>query len=119
MLKNKPCFQFAYYIDKKVIHENIEDDKVILEKIINLMTTNFKQCDILANNSFTLLMNKKENFKITGIKKATNIDNAPKAHNKEKNYILKDGEYVDWLFKLGVMDKNGIVVSHKQKSLDK
>lgn len=115
MLKNEPCFQFVYYIDKKVIHENIQDSSLILEKIISLMSENFKQCDILANNSLTLLMNKKGDFKITGVKKATTVDNTPQSHNKTKNYILKDGEYVDWLFKLGVMDKNGVVVSHKQK----
>lgn len=115
MLKNKSCFQFAYYIDKKVMHENITDDKIILKKIIETMTDNFKQCDILANNSLNLLMNKKGDFKITGVKKSVNIDNTPKSHNKEKNYILKDGVYVDWLYKLGVMDKNGVVLSHKQK----
>lgn len=115
MLKNKPCFQFIYYIDKKVIHENIEDSSLILEKIINLMSENFKQCDILSNNSLTLLMNKKGDFKITGIKKTVNIDNTPQSHNKAKNYILKEGEYIDWLYKLGVIDKNGIVISHKQK----
>ena len=115
MIKNKPCFQFSYYIDKKVIHENIEDSSIILKKIIELMENNFKQCDIISNNTLTLLMNKKCNFKITGVKKSTNIDITPKSHNKTKNYILKDGEYIEWLYKLGVMDKNGIVVSHKQK----
>lgn len=115
MLKNKLYFQFIYYIDKKVIHENIEDSSLILEKIINLMSENFKQCDILANNSLTLLMNKKGDFKITGIKKTVTIDNTPQSHNKAKNYILKEGEYIDWLYKLGVIDKNGIVISHKQK----
>ena len=115
ILKNKPCFQFSYYIDKKVIHENIEDNSIILKKIISLMIENFKQCDILANNSLTLLMNKKGNFKITGVKKSTNLDTSAKTHNKSKNYILKEGEYVHWLYKLGIMDKNGIVISHKQK----
>lgn len=115
MLKNKLYFQFIYYIDKKVIHENIEDSSLILEKIINLMSENFKQCDILANNSLTLLMNKKGDFKITGIKKTVTIDNTPQSHNKAKNYILKEGEYIDWLYKLGVIDKNDIVISHKQK----
>ncbi|WP_250278204.1 class I SAM-dependent methyltransferase [[Clostridium] colinum] len=114
-LKNKIYFQFSYYIDKKVIHENIEDSNIILQKIISIMTENFKQCDILANNSLTLLMNKKGNFKITGVKKSTIVDTVPQSHNKTKNYILKDGEFVDWLYKLGIIDKNGIVVSHKQK----
>ncbi len=115
MLKNKICYQFAYYIDKKVTHENIEDSSQVINKIINIMSENFKQCDILADNSLTILMNKKGNFKITGVKKSTNIDASPLSHNKTKNYILKEGEYIDWLYQLGVMDKNGIVISHKQK----
>lgn len=113
ILKNKPCFQIAYYIDKKVIHENVQDID-ILEKIISLMDKTFKQCDILANNSLTLLMNKKGDFKITGIKQAKNVQEIS-SHNKQKNYILKDGEYLEWLYKLNVMDKNGIVLSHMQK----
>ena len=115
ILKDKYCFQFSYYIDKKVIHENIENINIVVEKIISLMIDNFKQCSILANNSLTLLKNKKGDFKITGVKKSINTDNSVSSHNKVKNYILKEGEYVDWLYKLGVMDKNGIVLSHKQK----
>lgn len=113
ILKNNPCFQISYYIDKKVIHENLKDISV-LEKIISLMEDSFKQCDILANNSLTILMNKKGNFKITGVKKAKNVEQIS-SHNKTKNYILKDGEYIEWLHKLNVMDKNGIVLSHMQK----
>ncbi len=115
VLKNKHYFQFSYYIDKKVIHENLEDIDIILQKVISIMIENFKQCDILANNSLTILMNKKRFFKITGIKKSINIDIEPREHNKSKNYILKEGQYVDWLHKLGVIDKNGVVLSHKQK----
>ncbi len=114
ILKNNPCFQISYYIDKKVIHENLKDISV-LEKIISLMEDSFKQCDILANNSLTILMNKKGNFKITGVKKAKNVEQIS-SHNKTKNYILKDGEYIEWLHKLNVMDKNGIVLSHMQKN---
>ena len=39
----------------------------------------------------------------------------PKEHNKVKNYIIGEGEYVDWMYQLGLMDKNGVVLKHRQK----
>ena len=66
-------------------------------------------------NSLTILMNKKKDFKITGIKKSISNEQIAKSHNKQKNYILKDGEFIEWLFKLNVIDKNGVVLSHMQK----
>lgn len=39
----------------------------------------------------------------------------PKEHNKAKNYIISEGEYVDWMYQLGLMDKGGIVLKHRQK----
>lgn len=111
--KKGEFYQMTRYVGTKVTHENITEK--LSEKIIELMMDNFKQCQILANNSFTILMNKKKEFKITGIKKSSNVLKNNLYHNKQKNYILKDGEYVDWLYKLNVMDKNGIVLSHMQK----
>lgn len=66
-------------------------------------------------------MNKKKQFSVTGIKasiSSTNINSSQSSnlsHNKQKNYILKEGEYIEWLYKLNVIDKNGIVLSHMQK----
>lgn len=115
LLKNIETFQISYFIQNQVKHENIEKSFFNLIKIIEIMKSNFKQCEVFANNNFTILMNKKEEFKITGIKKSIANEQIIKSHNKQKNYILKEGEYIDWLFKLNVIDKNGIVLSHMQK----
>lgn len=118
MLKDKEAFQIAKYIDNKVLHQNITSDpenNTIISQIIEIMQENFKQCQVLSNNSFTILMNKKREFKISGIKKSTNIVKTSSTHNKQKNYILRDGEYIEWLYELNIMDKNGIVLSHMQK----
>lgn len=114
-LKNKPYFQISYFIENMVIHENIKQNNSIIEKIIILMLENFKQCEILANNSFSILMNRKKQFKITGIKKSTLDFQSLNPHNREKNYILKDGEFSEWLYRLNITDKNGIVKSNMQK----
>jgi methyltransferase len=113
MLKNKLAYQFSMLKNNKMFHKNIEPENVI-DEVIDLMNDNFKQCNIIADKYITVLMNKKKQFTVTGVKE--NMKSVSVAsHNKEKNYILKDGEFVDWLYQLGVMDKNGVVLSHKQK----
>lgn len=113
MLRDKLTYQFSMLKNNKMYHKNVEPNKFI-DEILDIMEQNFKQCNIQANYNLTLLMNKKKLFTITGLKKNDNtVSIAP--HNKEKRYILKDGVYVDWLYQLGIMDKNGVVHNQKQK----
>lgn len=113
MLRDKLTYQFSMLKNNKMYHKNVEPNKFI-DEILDMMEQNFKQCNIQANYNLTLLMNKKKLFTITGLKKNDNtVSIAP--HNKEKRYILKDGVYVDWLYQLGIMDKNGVVHNQKQK----
>lgn len=117
--KNERFFQFQYFIGTKVIHKNFTSETKIFNQILDLMEENFKQCEIITKTcNFTILVNKKKLFKITGIKKL-NPDllenNNNLAHNKSKNYVLKEGEFYPWLYELGVIDKNGNVLSNKHK----
>ncbi len=121
LIKNIINYQVTYFIDKQVTHENFPADSVdIIIKIIELMQGNFKQCQVTADKSFSILMNKKKQFSVTGVKASisntsSSTSNSTLAHNKQKNYILKDGEYINWLYKLNVIDKSGVVRSHMQK----
>ena len=114
LVKNKKSFQFSKYVGEKVFHNNCD-----LENFFNVladeMETNFKQCEIVANNRLTILMNKKKQFTLTGVKENLNVNTKAVSHNKAKQYILPDGQYVDWMYKLGLMDKNGVVLAHRQK----
>lgn len=114
LIKNNLNYQVSEYIGQKVIHKNVEPENII-DNVIEIMEDNFKQCNITSNKYCTLLMNKKRQFTITGVKDNINVVNAPKEHNKSKNYIIGEGEYVDWMYQLGLMDKNGVVLKHKQK----
>lgn len=115
VVKGEPCCQLEKFVDTKVIHENCPVD-IVIEKIVALMKEGFKQCSFTANNYLTVLMNKKGEFKLTGIKENVNARQvACCSHNDAKNYVLKDGELVPWMYDLGLIDKNGQVVSHKQK----
>lgn len=114
IIKDKLNYQFSMLKNNKMFHKNVEPCNIINE-LTELMESNFKQCNIVANKHLTLLMNKKKMFTITGVKDNINSNQNIVSHNKQKNYILRDGQYIGWLYKLGVMDKDGVVVSHKQK----
>ncbi len=113
-LKGELMYQLSQYVGDKVYHKNVSPDTVI-DNIVAIMENNFKQCEIKANIICTVLMNKKRQFTLTGVKKNDKTDIIPKGHNKEKNYILPEGEYVDWMYRLGLMDKKGRVLNQKQK----
>ncbi len=112
-IKNKLFYQLSMLKGNKMYHKNVEP-KYIIDEIADLMSKNFKQCNITADKYAVILMNKKRMFTITGVKDNTNSIKIL-SHNKEKNYIIKEGVYTQWLYKLGVMDKNGAVLSQKQK----
>lgn len=113
-VKGRKGFQFAMYEGSKVMHENCGADEVI-PRIFELMSTGFKQCNIIADNYLTILMNKKGEFKLTGVKPNPNAAEAEFAHNAAKNYVLSDGEYIPWMHDLGLMDENGVVINRRQK----
>ena len=62
-----------------------------------------------ANNNFDLKISKKGKV-FLGKKKSDNINLLNKSHNKEKNYILKEGMIIQPLIDLGVFTKEGKVV---------
>lgn len=115
-IKDKRCWQMEYIVDNKAMHKNIEGNiRKLFENVLDKLQEGYKQCNIVGNNELTVLMNKKKQFTITGVKANDNCCVEPAKHNKEKNYILKDGEFVEWLYELGVMDKNGKVHNKMQK----
>lgn len=105
-------YKFSFYTENKVTHKIVSEDELAKE-LIRTMELGFKQCNIFGENNITLLMNKKHNFTLLKIKKGTVSD--LKGHNREKNHILKNGEYVSWAYHVGLTDKDGIVLSHMQK----
>ncbi len=123
LLQKEESFQISYYIDKKVVHENLkpsselpeEFNSRVIKKIITVMSENFKQCNISANKNITVLMNKKKEFKIASITENASAEKKSVSHNVSKNYIIQNGVFANWLFEIGMIDKNGNVLSHMQK----
>lgn len=73
----------------------------------------FKQCLIKTQTSETqILLNKKMSSKII---KSANKNEVNKKHNRDKNYLIPDGEVCPFLVAIDVMDKSGRVKSNHYK----
>ena len=109
--KNK-FYQIEKFTDKQVFHENIKITE-ISDKVSELIFGNYKQMTAWSNNEiFDLKISKKRKI-FLGKKKNDNSKIVAKGHNKEKNYILKEGMIIEPLIDLGVFTKEGKVVNSK------
>ena len=79
-----------------------------MKKSLDLITEDFKQINIfLEGEDIQVLASKPATPKVSrkgGTKKQGSLD-----HNKKKQYVIPDGEPVDFLVRLGVMDRDGRV----------
>ncbi|GAA0124624.1 SAM-dependent methyltransferase [Clostridium sp. CTA-19] len=105
-------YQIEQYTDKQVFHENIEKN-MIKEKLLECMNSNYKQMSAWSTESnFEMKISKKGKI-FLGKKKSDNSKLINKSHNKEKNYILKEGMIIEPLIDLGVFTKEGKVINSK------
>jgi len=95
-------------------HQKHNDIKTLKKSELDLESYffEFKQCLIKdENNEYQILLNKKRKSKII-MKEVSAIK---VNHNRQKNYLIPDGEKCDFLIEIGVMDKNGKVKSNYYK----
>ena len=108
---NKEYYQIEKFTDKQVFHENIEKDQ-LEDKMLEFIPS-YKQLSAWSStNNFDLKISKKGKV-FLGKKKSDNSNLVNKSHNKEKNYILKEGMIIQPLIDLGVFTKEGKVVKSK------
>lgn len=109
---NKEYYQIEKYTDKQVFHENIELE-MIETKLFEMTFESYKQVAAWSeNNNYDLKISKKGKV-FLGKKKSSNENLVNKSHNREKNYILKEGMLIQPLIDLGVFTKEGKVVKSK------
>lgn len=100
-------YQFEYTVKNQVKHKNVSADRLVAE-VADLLENCFNQCMVYGReNDFHInCFNGKVKAKTMPPSKKVAI----KAHNKKKEYILNEGEMIDFLIYLGVMTKDGKVV---------
>ena len=100
-------YQVEYTFEKKVTHENL-DAEAAVKKCQDLIAEEFKQINIfLEGEDIQVLASKPASPRVSrkgGTKKQGSLE-----HNKKKQYVIPDGQPVDFLVRLGVMDRDGRV----------
>ena len=105
-------YQIEKFTDKQVFHENVNVES-INEKIYECLNGAYKQLSAWSDNyTYDMKISKKGKV-FLGKEKSDNSKVVKKGHNKEKNYILKEGMIIEPLIDLGVFTKEGKVVNSK------
>lgn len=109
---SKRYYQIEKYTDKQVFHENI-DTGMLGEKLLEYVADNYRQLAAWSDNeTYDLKISKKGNVH-SSCKKSNNAASINTAHDKEKNYILKEGMIIEPLVDLGIFTKEGRVINSK------
>ncbi len=103
-------FQIAKYTDKQVFHENIQPDK-IAERCLEIIEDDFQQVNAwAAGKEFSLTISKKKKLFFKEKKVSEDTTNSVNAHNRQKQYILPEGQVIEPLVDMGIFTKEGKVV---------
>lgn len=102
-------YQYESFTKEQAFHKNIQMNE--LEFSLEDLFMNYKQIQITTKvNEFVIRISKKGKVHVTTKVVAKPV--TARAHNTKKKHILPDGEPVDFLIHLGIMDSHG-KVKHK------
>lgn len=105
-------YQIEKFTDKQAFHENI-DKNFIKDKILEYLSKDYKQLSVwCSEKTFDIKISKKGKV-LFSKKNANNSKVINKSHNKEKQYILKEGMVIEPLIDLGIFTKEGKIINAK------
>lgn len=106
-IKDKLLLQIEKYKNNQVYHENVE-----IDKILDLQFFDYKQMLIELKDK-NIIFSKKSN----GYKQKVQLKEASQeinlSHNKQKSYLINEGDNVPALVDLGIFTKDGKIVKAK------
>ena len=121
ILKSVKNIQIESFKDNKAFHKNI--DLINLQELednLKEYIDNFKQILLQIEGSDISFIRKKENF--SRKEKESNLIKTSNEHNKKKQYILNEGDKIDFLIELGLMSIEGKILKssyNKFKQINK
>ena len=121
ILKSAKNIQIESFKDNKAFHKNIDLNNLQeLEDNLKEYIDNFKQILLQIEGSDISFIRKKENF--SRKEKDSNLIKTSNDHNKKKQYILNEGDKIDFLIELGLMSVEGKILKssfNKFKQINK
>ncbi len=117
LIKEALFFQETLYRGTQVFHANYGKSEMV-ERLLELMTELFCQAQISGSGEeTTVLVSKKGKITIKRKKNVPSVTQSTKerslSHNRVKQYILQEGEPVDFLVGLGVQTPDGRIAKAK------
>ena len=121
ILKSTRSIQIESFKDNKAFHKNIDLNNLQeLEDSLKEYIDNFKQILLQIEGSDISFIRKKESF--SRKEKESNLIKTSNEHNKKKQYILNEGDKIDFLIELGLMSVEGKILKssfNKFKQINK
>ena len=104
-------YQIAKYTEKQVFHENIAFDE-IAKRCGELLENNYLQFNAWSESKeYILMISKKGSATLKTKTLKTQSTSKPTAHNRQKQYLLPEGEIIEPLIDMGIFTKEGNVVN--------
>lgn len=109
ILPKKNGWQIESYTEKQVFHENIETFR--LKELCNAyMEQGYRQIDIFTETAqYTMKVSKKGKL-FCSTNQGSGQSRPQTAHNRTKNYLLREGQVIAPLVDMGIFTKEGKVV---------
>ena len=108
-LKSEKNIQIESFKENKAFHKNIELNNIQeIEAILKEYIENFKQILLQIENLDIAFIKKKETF--VKRENKNNLIKNSNEHNKKKQYILNEGDKIDFLIELGLMSVEGKIL---------
>lgn len=115
LIKGKEGYQISSYTDKQVFQTNI--DKIMLAgKVVELFPIKYSQLNVFNQSCEVSFKLTKKGKLLKNVNNKNKTAKVATEHNRNKNYIFKEGMVVPPLVDMGVFTKEGKVV---QKMYDK
>lgn len=104
-------YQVSKYTEKQVFHDNVKCEEIV-SKCVELMDGEFMQLNAWTDSKeFALKISKKGKLLFNEKKvSADKVKKADNSHNRQKNYILKEGEIIEPLIDMGIFTSEGKIV---------
>jgi len=111
LIKEKPFYQLTELINHQAHHQNLNAEDGV--KWLEAHAKDYKQSLYYTQlHDYQVLQNKKG--KVTLLKKAPTKIKQSHLHNREKHYILAEGQPIPFLVQVGIMNAEGTVYAQKR-----
>ncbi|MBO7748751.1 SAM-dependent methyltransferase [Paenibacillus sp. MWE-103] len=109
-------YQFQYYADNKVTHENVPQAEAA-GRMADWLEAHYRQALIRTDDADVQVLFSKKG-KAAVLRKPSSQPQAKQeaalSHNRQKQRVVREGEAAPFLVELGIMTKDGQVVAKKQ-----